>query len=347
MGKSRKHVRGINTTLAAIILIVIVLLVALLVWLLIQNYYAPAPEHSFSVESVWLVRSTSGQQSFSVTIKNIGRYAITRVNVTVHNETMRTYDLSAHPLESGRTSMFSPYLYQVYILGNKYSVRIDANYIDGGESTGLATVTVSGGGGPIESLDIKFSVEGLNSSAIGTILTVDGVDYNYTSSLSFSWLRGSTHTFEWKEAIPAVNTTKKFLWKYSSGLSTERRAVVQAGLSGTITAVYALEEAQMITFRADAVSGATGAILTVDGVSYTSLPKTFYWAEDSQHSFEWQSPISAATGKRFVWQSASGLATTQSGILTIVTGGSVNATYQTGYYLTTKISPSSGGTIDL
>jgi hypothetical protein len=89
-------------------------------------------------------------------------------------------------------------------------------------------------------------------------------------------------------------------------------------------------------------------VLTVDGssYSYSQLPVTFYWAPGSQHSFSWSSPVSSSTsGKRYVWQSTSGLSSAQSGTITVSGPGSVIGNYGIQYYLTMGVSPSGAGSV--
>jgi len=101
-----------------------------------------------------------------------------------------------------------------------------------------------------------------------------------------------------------------------------------------------------VTFDANLGADASGVVLVVDGVGYSrsDLPKAFRWASGETHSFEWRSPVSGSTGVRYVWSSTSGLATAQSGQLTVNSNGYVYATYATQYGLTVSANPSSGGT---
>ena len=121
----------------------------------------------------------------------------------------------------------------------------------------------------------------------------------------------------------------------------------------SVTADYPITEqanfAVAITFSVSGMgSDASGTVLTVDGTgySYSNLPITFVWPYGSQHSFSWSSPVSSSTpGKRYVWQSTSGLSTAQSGTITATQPGSVTATYGIQYYLTMQVSPSGAGSV--
>jgi hypothetical protein len=120
-------------------------------------------------------------------------------------------------------------------------------------------------------------------------------------------------------------------------------------MNSPITESAYFVEIATVTFSANGIgSDASGTVLTVDGTSYSisQLPKSFTWDVGSSHSFSWSSPVSAGTGKRYVWTSCSGLSTSQSGSITVPSGGgSVTASYKTQYYLTMQANPSGGGTV--
>jgi len=85
----------------------------------------------------------------------------------------------------------------------------------------------------------------------------------------------------------------------------------------------------------------TGTVVTIDSVGYgvSALPVSFWWRENSVHSFSFASPLDTLLGKRYVWTSTTGLSTLQSDTLTITASGSVTGNYKTQYYLTVLIYP--------
>ena len=79
-------------------------------------------------------------------------------------------------------------------------------------------------------------------------------------------------------------------------------------------------------------------VLRVDDDYYTyseiRYGKSFEWDVGSSHSFEWLSPIYSmrTSGKRYVWESTTGLSDKQSDTITVpADGGEVKATYKTQY----------------
>ncbi|MCL4339751.1 MAG: hypothetical protein M1388_01315 [Thaumarchaeota archaeon] len=91
-------------------------------------------------------------------------------------------------------------------------------------------------------------------------------------------------------------------------------------------------------------SSASGTVLTVDGNSYTysQLPISFTWQEGTTHSFSWISPVSGGSGAQYVWESTTGLSSSQSGSFTVTGSGSITAAYQLQYYLSVGIASGSG-----
>jgi hypothetical protein len=74
----------------------------------------------------------------------------------------------------------------------------------------------------------------------------------------------------------------------------------------------------------------TGKILTIDGIDYNGggLPtSSFWWDQDSNHTFSFASPLVVNSNRRYVWSSTSGLSTLQIGTLKITTSGSVVGNY--------------------
>ena len=93
---------------------------------------------------------------------------------------------------------------------------------------------------------------------------------------------------------------------------------------------------QRFTFQAvDLGSDFPGNVLKVDATYYwlSQLPVTFAWDYGSQHSYEWLSPLSVSSGKRYTWSSTSGLFTARSNAINATSTGNVTGKYQTQYYL--------------
>ncbi|MEM2024975.1 MAG: hypothetical protein QXW94_01630 [Desulfurococcaceae archaeon] len=76
-------------------------------------------------------------------------------------------------------------------------------------------------------------------------------------------------------------------------------------------------------------------VIVVDGIGYTlrDLPKSFTWPIDSFHTFQWSEVVeSTAEGKRYVWNSTSGISTGAGGLLIVpADGGTITAEYKAQY----------------
>jgi len=88
-----------------------------------------------------------------------------------------------------------------------------------------------------------------------------------------------------------------------------------------------------VTFGQTGVAGDLQRnVLTVDGIDYgiTDLPKTFFWATGSNHTFGYHSPLVVASGaKQYEWTSTTGTSTSQSGSITVAGSGTVIGNYLT------------------
>ncbi len=95
-------------------------------------------------------------------------------------------------------------------------------------------------------------------------------------------------------------------------------------------------------------SGAQGTAVTVDGhsYSYSQLPVKLYFLPGSVVNYSFSSPVSGAPGTRFVWNSTSGIASSESG--SFVMPGSpafLTGNYRLQFYLSVEASPANAGSI--
>jgi hypothetical protein len=86
-----------------------------------------------------------------------------------------------------------------------------------------------------------------------------------------------------------------------------------------------------ITFDQEGVGNDfQGTILTIDGTNYTEsdLPMSFWWDNDSTHTFTFQSPLLVGLdAKEYYWASTTDLSTLQSDSITITGPGNVTGNY--------------------
>ncbi len=97
----------------------------------------------------------------------------------------------------------------------------------------------------------------------------------------------------------------------------------------------------------------TSPILTVDGIEVGYLtvqnskgtfqgPIAFSWEVGSTHTYSWEQSALFDTGKRYVFNSVSGISSGQSGTITVVSEGTITANYKDEVLLSVVIRDSSG-----
>jgi hypothetical protein len=182
---------------------------------------------------------------------------------------------------------------------------------------------------------VAFGQTGVGSDFLGTVVTVDSVNYGVSSlPVSFWFDSSSSHSFSF--ASPLAVGSKRYVWGSTSGLSTLQSGTLTVTASGSVVGNYQVQN--QVTFDKVGISSDfTGTVVIIDSVSYSisQLPVSFSWSVGSAHSFAFQSPlVVGSTTKQYLWTSTSGLSSVQSGSITITTYGSIIGHYKTQYYLT-------------
>jgi len=188
---------------------------------------------------------------------------------------------------------------------------------------------------------ITIDQSGVGSTFAGTVMTVDGTNYNVAGlPVQFWWDQGSSHNFAYASPL-TVNSSMQYSWSYSSGLSTLQSGALTVNTAGDLIGNYAVQNC--VTFdQLGLSSDFAGTVVVIDGSSYSlgALPVSFYWQLGSTHNFAFQSPmVVTSNGKQYLWTSTSGLSSAQAGSLTLSAFGSVIANYKTQYYVTLTTGP--------
>jgi len=85
---------------------------------------------------------------------------------------------------------------------------------------------------------ITFSANGLGSDAQGTVLTVNGQSYGYSSlPVSITVPYGSTISYSWTSPVPGAAGVQ-YVWQSTSGLATAQSGSFTATQPGSVTATY-------------------------------------------------------------------------------------------------------------
>jgi len=123
-------------------------------------------------------------------------------------------------------------------------------------------------------------------------------------------------------------------WTGASGTYADATVVMDS--AKTATANYVTQ--YCVAFDQSGVgSDFTGTVVTIDGTGYgvSGLSASFWWDDQSTHSFSFSSPLAVDSDKQYVWTSTGGLSSAQGDPNFEVTGsGTVTGNYKTQYYLT-------------
>jgi len=184
-----------------------------------------------------------------------------------------------------------------------------------------------------------FGQTGLDNTAVGTIVTIDGASKTF-NDLPFSmWVNeGDTITYSYSCIVPSTVAGKRFSLKEVTGPASP---ITCGKCSINVLGHYEVE--YEVTFDQSGVDGNyNGTVVTVDGDDYgvTDLPVSLWWHENSVHNFAFHSPlIVTPNAKIHLWTSTSGLSTLQNDSITVSTSGSITGNYKTQYYLKVQTDP--------
>ncbi len=180
---------------------------------------------------------------------------------------------------------------------------------------------------PGAQVNIKFATNAgpnkLNNDV--TILTIDGVQYNYYDLdwMIFHWQSWTTHTItastpitEWDNNIYNFSD-----WTNGNGLTDASGKFTVPGSDTTVTVNYVLTTFT-VNFAANGLTNFNNKILVIDGTSYTYSDlswRSFLWVAGSTHSVQALTPVMDwdDNGYRFLnWTNGNGL-TVASGTFTM------------------------------
>jgi hypothetical protein len=104
-----------------------------------------------------------------------------------------------------------------------YEINVADNEVDSIVYVGLAQYKVT------------FYQTGVRPDFMGTVITIDGKDYNMSSlPVSFSWESGSTHSFSYASSL-SVSSDKEYVWSSTTGLSSLQSDVLTVTSEGSVT----------------------------------------------------------------------------------------------------------------
>jgi len=188
---------------------------------------------------------------------------------------------------------------------------------------------------------VTLGYTGLDNTAVGTVVTVDGSAKTY-GDLPFSkWVDSSSSvSYSYATTVSSSATSKQFRFDSATGPSSPMTVTGPTIVTGN----YKTQWKVFFDASANVKSDTSPApIVKVDGVNKTAGDLPFSkWVDDgSSVSYNYYSPVSSSVaGKRYRWNSTNGLGQTlQSNTFTVTGTGSVTASYKTQYQLTIQANP--------
>ncbi len=189
----------------------------------------------------------------------------------------------------------------------------------------IVTESVSISGEYCQQWQVTIAQSGLDSTATGTVVTVNGTAKAYTDLPFINWVdSGSTVTYAYNDPVLSTVSGKRFKLTSVTGPASP----ITITSSVTVTGNYQIQ--YQVTFDQTGVGADfTGTILTIDSFNYgnTGLPVSFWWNKDSSHTFTFQSPLVVDSYKQYAWSSTTGPWPWQTVTITVTTSGNVVGNY--------------------
>jgi hypothetical protein len=161
-------------------------------------------------------------------------------------------------------------------------------------------------------------------------------DDNANGNLMYAKWTGSMWTLRIVDQIKGAPGDLEMVWGHPTSLALDTTGTAHISYCGYTRhdlkyAAVSDSHSFLVTFNVDGVDSFDGKVLEVDSIelALNDLPKSFVWRAGSSHSFEFVSVLELSSGGKLFWASTSGLATSQSDVLTVSKEGIVTANYET------------------
>jgi len=137
--------RALSPLIATIILIAITVAGGLMIYsMFLSTGGVLGAKGQVSVENVKLVKDSSGAVTFTITIKNTGNKPVAANGLTVKLAGREVSISLSNPLQPGQSVSIvaeAPTIQGGYIIGNTYTVSIEATFTDGSSFADTISVT--------------------------------------------------------------------------------------------------------------------------------------------------------------------------------------------------------------
>jgi len=189
-------------------------------------------------------------------------------------------------------------------------------------------------GSYVTQFSVTFAANGLDSSASGTVVTIDGDVKTLSQLPNVTWLdSGASVTYGYASVVSSSQAGKRFRLDSVTGPASPITVTGPTAVTASYVTQY------LVTFTQSGVGlDFTGVVAAINGTDYGQAQLSSgvaLWADSgSEIGFTYYTPLDVNLGKRYVWTSTSGLSSAQSGSITVSQAGSVTGNYKTQFHLT-------------
>ncbi len=164
-----RYGKGMSALLSTAVLIIICVSGGLLLYTILSGRLQWADE-GLSIESADLVKQTDGCVTFAIIIKNVGGKTVKTLILTLDGEEQVSTNIVLEPRKSTSLVLSSSQLTKDYVVGNVYTVTVEAIFVDGsarsittslrcrGCGSSIRRETEEEGGGEAEGEQIDFAI---------------------------------------------------------------------------------------------------------------------------------------------------------------------------------------------
>jgi len=243
---------------------------------------------------------------FTVTFTHVGLDSSATGTIVVVNGTNVPYSNLPYSIlvSYGDTVTYS---YLSPVSSSTSGKRFRLVSVSGASSPITVTSSLTVTGNYLVQWQVTFTHSGLDASATGTVVTVNGVSKTFGDLAFTDWYdNGATITYSYQSLVSSSTTGKRFRLVSVTGPSSP----ITVTSAVTVTGNYMVQ--WQVTFTHSGLdSSATGTVVTVNGVgkSYSDLPFTDWYNTGASITYSYFDPVSSSTtGKRFDWTSNTGSA---------------------------------------
>ena len=260
---------------------------------------------------------------YRVTFAHTGLDSTSTGTVLTVNSSSKTYgDLPATLwFDSGATVN---YAYSSLVSSSVTGKQFKLSSVTGPTSPITVTGPTNVAGNFMVQYKLTFSQTGLDSSATGTVVTVDGSQKALTDLPCNIWAdSGSSVTYGYSN-VSSSTTGKRFILISVGGTPSPITVTAAATVTGNYKTQF------RITFDQTGVgTDFAGTVATVDSITYNvvSLPVQFWWDQGSSHNFTFASPLAVNGSVQYSWSSTSGLSSLQAETIVANSAGCVIGNY--------------------